>query len=172
MINTITPSESTSAQKGVSGGAPVRPDKEHPRDRGKDFSTGGREHGQSDDSGHGDTEHAPHHPRRPRNETPHPSELEAKPPPDDPGLVMVRQLAGDERSDEALGRLLDDLDGLNQPLHEPQDRQAGVEPIAPFVTSSRFDGPYSRAASAYEWGHQALNRADPIRPGSVYSEKF
>ena len=85
---------------------------------------------------------------------------------------MVRHLAGNDKSDEALGRLLDDLDSLNAPAPDKAGERPHAQPVPPFLSSKRNDSPFHRAASAYEWGQQQLNAHDPVRRGTVYSERF
>jgi len=166
VINGVQTTESTPAQKSVSGSASVRPERGHRRQEQK----GGRRGGGHPDDGRagGETGAPPHEP----NSMPHPPQPAAKPPPDEPGLVMARHLAGDDKSDEALGRLLDDLDGLNAPPPEDVEPRRNAQPVAPFLTSKNIDGPFYRAASAYQWGQNTLNSRDPLRPGAVYSERF
>jgi hypothetical protein len=96
----------------------------------------------------------------------------AKPPPDDPGFAVARKLAGDGKSDEALGRLLVDLDDINAAPPEIDGPQVPAPPVGPFAYSNRTDGRFHYAASAYESGAQTLKSADPLRPGVIYSERF
>lgn len=173
MITGVQSTESAPAQKSVSGSAPVRPDHGHRRSDQKDLTAGGRRHGgHPGDPGYEEpgTDSGP--PQHEPNPLPHPPEPDAKPPPDEPGLVMARHLAGNDKSDEALGRLLDDLDGLNEPPPEDIEQRQNAQPVAPFLTSKTIDGPFHRAASAYQWGQSTLNSRDPLRPGAVYSERF
>lgn len=169
MIGSVNPSENAPAQKSVAGGASVRRDEDRRRHGGDDLATGrrGREQsGRPRDHGVGGG------PARDREGPSHAPEPEPKPPPEEPGLVMVRQLAGDAKSEKALSRLLDDLDELNAPARASRAGRPAAEPVAPFLSASSIDGPFHRAASAYEWGHRTLNRADPVRPGALYSERF
>ena len=85
---------------------------------------------------------------------------------------MARQLAGHGQSDESLGRLLDDLDGINSAGPEPQAPKESAPPAARFTHASNIDNLYHRAASAYEWGQRALNSKNPLRPGVIYSQQF
>lgn len=175
VITGVQTTERAPAQKSVSGTDPARPEHGHRRSSQKELATGGhhqRDHpgdpGRDEAGGNADLA------RREPNPLPHPPEPDAKPPPDEPGLVMARHLAGNDKSDEALGRLLDDLDGLNAPAPAPEEgtQRQSAQPIAPFLTSKEIDGPFHRAASAYQWGQSTLNSRDPLRPGTVYSERF
>ncbi len=89
------------------------------------------------------------------------------------GFLMAHQLSGNGRSDEALGRLLGDLDDMEA---APPMGDDGVtetaSPIAPFASNTSHDAPHLRAASAYEWGVKVLASNNPLRPGVIYSEKF
>ncbi|MCH8917621.1 MAG: hypothetical protein IIC52_06165 [Proteobacteria bacterium] len=93
-------------------------------------------------------------------------------PPDHPGLVVVRQLVGDGKSEESLGRLLDNLDGINLAGPEDQGPGAPSPPVARFTHASNMENPHHRAASAYQWGQQVLNSKNPLRPGVIYSGLF
>jgi hypothetical protein len=95
-----------------------------------------------------------------------------RPPPDDPVLAMARKLAGDGKSDEALGRLLGDLDDMKSAPPENDGPPEPTPPVAPFAHSNSIDDRFHHAASVYEWGAQALNSEDPLRPGVIYSERF
>lgn len=105
-------------------------------------------------------------------ENPLPMGRGAGAPPDHPGLVVVRQLVGDGKSDESLGRLLEDLDGINLAGPEDQGPRAAPPPVARFTHASNMENPHLRAASAYQWGQQALNSENPLRPGVIYSGLF
>lgn len=172
MIAGFSSAKTTSAHKSVTGSTFVRPEHGHRRHDWEALSGGGRRKSRQrgrDNSGGIDRD--PPSLGTP-NPLPHPPEPDAKPAPDDPGLIMVRHLAGDDKSDEALGRLLDDLDGLNAPpVPKPKKRET-VRPIAPFLTSKDIDSPFYRAASAYEWVQMQLASRNPFRPGAVYSERF
>jgi len=100
------------------------------------------------------------------------SEAVTRQPKDQPGFAMAQQLAGDGKTDEALGRLLEDLDDMHSAPSENESPQDLVPPVAPFAHSANTGGPFHHAASAYEWGAKALNSKDPLKPGVIYSEQF
>jgi hypothetical protein len=161
------------AQKNVAGSAPMRPEYGHRRSGQRElFNSGHRRGGHREDPDHekttGEVIQLPIEPALP----PHPPEPEVKPAPDEPGLVMARHLAGNDKSDAALERLLDDLDDLNTPATEDEPKRRNAVPIAPFLTSRLIDSPFYRAAAAYQWVQSFLNSRDPFRPGAVYSERF
>ena len=101
-----------------------------------------------------------------------PTDNGAGQPPDDPGFAMVRKLAGDGKSDEALARLLGDLDDMKSAPPVNDGPLAAALPVAPFAHSNSVDDRFHHAASVYEWGAQTLNSEDPLRPGVIYSERF
>jgi hypothetical protein len=161
------------AQKNVAGGAPMRPEYGHRRSGQRElFGSGRRQGGHHEEHGHertsGEVIQLPIEPAPP----PHPQEPEVKPAPDEPGLIMARHLAGDDKSDEALERLLDDLDEITTPVKDDQPKRRNALPIAPFLTSRFIDSPFYRAAAAYQWVQSFINSRDPFRPGAVYSERF
>jgi hypothetical protein len=157
----------------VSGSASLRPDYSHRRSGQGDRFAGRRRQGApADHPAYDDSFEDIESLRRDLKLLPHPPEPDARPAPDEPGLVMARHLAGDDKSDEALERLLDDLDDLNEPAPEPATPRRNALPIAPFLTSRFIVNPFYRAAAAYQWGQNFLNCRDPLRPGAVYSERF
>ncbi|MDX1484734.1 MAG: hypothetical protein R3229_09650 [Alphaproteobacteria bacterium] len=175
MITGVNQVEATAAQRSVAGSGAVRPEDERRHDPGDAFSTLQREGGgdRAPDRDGADGQGLNGRPELMLRDLTEPSQdLESKPPPPEPGMVMARQLAGDDKSDAALGRLLEDLDEIESQPADADVQKEAVQPVAPFINACCIDGPFYRAAAAYEWGQQTLNSSDPLRPGVVYSETF
>ncbi len=168
MISTVPQVENGPAPRNVAETGNLRPDGERRHPSREDYSRSGRDGGRQEQRQGLPRANLRAAPR----ENPHEDPPEARPAPEEPGLIMARQLAGDDKSDAALGRLLDDLDGLENAAPEDEGPRDPAQPVAPFVPRRRHEGPYYLAASAYQWGQQALNSGDILRPGVVYSEQF
>jgi len=160
MITGVNHIDNAPAPLSVAGAGFTRPDDEHPGNSHEEVAALEQEQKEAGEDGRGDGESSV------------PDGSGGAAPPDDPGLVMARQLAGDGKTDESLGRLLEDLDGIGSGGPEDQGPRASAPPVAPFAHAKSIENPHHRAASAYEWGHQALNAKNPLMPGVIYSEEF
>ncbi|MCZ6814369.1 MAG: hypothetical protein O7F14_09970 [Alphaproteobacteria bacterium] len=160
MITGVNHIDNAPAPLSVAGAGFTRPDDEHPGNSHEEVAALEQEQKEAGEHGRGDGESSV------------PEGRGGAPPPDDPGLVMARPLAGDGKTDESLGRLLEDLDGINSGGPEDQAPRASAPPVAPFAHAKSNENPHHRAASAYKWGHQALNAKNPLMPGVIYSEEF
>ena len=160
MITGVNHIDNAPAPLSVAGAGFTRPDDEHPGNSHEEVAALEQEQKEAGEDGRGDGESSV------------PEGRGGAPPPDHPGLVMARQLAGDGKTDESLGRLLEDLDGIGSGGPEDQGPRASAPPVAPFAHAKSIENPHHRAASAYEWGHQALNAKNPLMPGVIYSEQF
>ncbi len=160
MITGVNHIDNAPAPLSVAGTGFTRPDGEHQGNSYEEVAALEQEQKEAGEHSRGDGESSV------------PDGSGGAPPPDDPGLVMARQLAGDGKTDESLGRLLEELDGIGSGGPEDQGPRASAPPVAPFAHAKSIENPHHRAASAYEWGHQALNAKNPLMPGVIYSEEF
>ncbi len=159
LISDVNQIGNVTAPRSIAGAGFARPDGGNPGNFYEGFADFGQEQEEAGDQGQGAAEN------------PAPMGYGAGAPPDDAGLV-VRQLVGDGKSDESLGRLLDNLDGIKLAGPEDQGTQAAPPPVARFTHASNMENLHLRAASAYQWGQQALNSKNPLRPGVIYSGLF
>ncbi len=176
MVTGVNHIDNLPALRSVAGAGFVRPDDERPRNPDEEFAALDQEHKDSGEHGQGASERSMFKERGAgepvSGEGDAATGTGARAPPHDPGLVMARQLAGDGKSDKALSRLLEDLDGINSVRPEDEDPRDSAPPVAPFTYSNSVGGRFHRAASAYEWGHQTLNSENALPPGVVYNEQF